>query len=392
MNDLLAAATARAKALRHHLHTIPELAYQEVQTAAAIRAQLRELNISCTEIPSAPTATIAHIGDLAKPCVALRADIDALPIDETTNLPYRSRTPGQMHACGHDGHTANLIGLAHYLKAIEATLPVCVKLIFQPAEEVGGGAERLVNAGVLDGRVGPRPRVIFGLHGWPGLDVGLVATRPGALMAATDNFLATFIGRGAHGAYPHLARDPIVASAEAILSLQQIISRETDPIDCGVVTVGRISGGSAPNIIPSTAQLEGTTRALRPETRQHLRNAVGRRLHAIAAANELQLDLVWTEGYPPTINDPRIAAYVETTVRQKLATECTFIPAASASMAGEDFAYYLEKVPGCFIVLGLRATGADSAPGLHHCNFNYNDDALPIAIRLFSELVLNYSA
>ena len=190
---------------RHRLHRIPELAFEEFKTADAIRAELDQLGIAYTAgVKNAQTATIALIGDLDKPCIALRADIDALPIDERTGVAYRTTHPGRMHACGHDGHIATLIGVASILKSTADTLRVCVKLIWQPAEEGGGGAEKLVDAGVLDGRLGPKVDAIFGLHGWPGLPVGTVATKPGALLAATDNFIATFVGKGCHGAYPHL--------------------------------------------------------------------------------------------------------------------------------------------------------------------------------------------
>src|SRR5438105_9496372 len=194
--------------LRHMLHRIPELGYEEYKTAAAIRAELDILGIAHVDgMPDAPTATVAWLGDAGKPCVALRADIDALPIAEKTGLPYASTHEGTMHACGHDGHTATLIGVAALLKAMEHELPVCVKLLWQPAEEGGAGAGRLVAAGVLDGRLGPKVRAIFGLHGWPGLPVGTVATKAGELLAATDNFAATFVGRGCHGAFPHLGLD-----------------------------------------------------------------------------------------------------------------------------------------------------------------------------------------
>src|SRR5579884_1267643 len=203
-----AALESRARAateLRHRLHEIPELGYEEFKTAAVIREELKALGIDYIDgVPDAPTATIAWLGDVSKPCVALRADIDALPILERTGLPYASTHAGLMHACGHDGHTATLTGVAGLLQPLVAELPICVKLIWQPAEEGGGGAGPLVEAGVLDGRIGPAVRAIFGLHGWPGLKVGIVATKPGELLAATDNFMATFVGRGCHGAFPHL--------------------------------------------------------------------------------------------------------------------------------------------------------------------------------------------
>src|SRR2546423_4814318 len=269
VEELISAQLPACAELRHRLHQIPELGYEEFKTAAAIRAELDRLGITYVAgVDGAPTATIAWLGDPSKPCIALRADIDALPILENTGLPYASNHPGFMHACGHDGHIATLVGVAGVLKSIEHDLPVCVKLLWQPAEEGGGGAERLVEAGVLDGTIGPKVDAIFGLHGWPGLPVGIVATKPGPLLAATDTFLATFVGRGCHGAYPHLGLDPIVAAAEATLNLQQFVSREVDPTESVVVTVGKIYSGTATNIIPDTATIAATGRNLTDATRR----------------------------------------------------------------------------------------------------------------------------
>ncbi len=260
---LIEQQSRRAVELRHRLHQIPELGYEEFKTAAAIRAELDTLGIEHVDgVPDAPTATIAMIGDLSKPCIALRSDIDALPIEERTGLPYASQHHGQMHACGHDGHIATLMGTAAVLKSMAAKLPVCIKLLWQPAEEGGGGAERLIAAGALDGRIGPKVRAIFGLHGWPGLKVGTVASKAGVLLAATDSFEATFTGRGCHGAFPHMGIDPIVTAAEAVVNLQQFVSREFDPTDSAVVTIGEFHAGTATNIIPDTAWIAGTARTL----------------------------------------------------------------------------------------------------------------------------------
>jgi amidohydrolase len=377
--------------LRHRLHQIPELYFQEFKTAAAIRAELDRLNIEYVAgVTDATTATIALIGDKTKPCIALRADIDALPIVEQTKLPYVSTHDGRMHACGHDGHTSILVGVASILKSIEQTLPVCVKLIFQPAEEQGGGAERLVKAGVLDGRIGPKADAIFGLHGWPGLPVGCVSTKAGPLLAATDNFTATFRGRGCHGAYPHLGADPIITAAEALVNLQQFVSREFDPTEPCVVTVGKFNAGSAVNIIPDTATFEATVRTLTPEARKKAGVALERRMRGIAAANDCQLDFTWTEGYPATINDPAIADYVAKIARATIG-ESRYLPAQKPSMGGEDFAYYLQQIPGCFFLIGLNPSN-DSYPSLHNDRFNFVDAAIPVGIQMFVELVRNWKS
>ena len=378
--------------VRHRLHRIPELAYEEFKTAAAVREELDRLGIAHTAgVKDAETATIAVIGDTSKPCVALRADIDALPIVEQTGLPYCSTHDGRMHACGHDGHTATLLGVTSILQSIARELPVCVKLIWQPAEEGGGGADRLIRAGVLDGRLGPKVSAIFGLHGWPGLKVGTIATRPGPLLAATDNFLATFIGKGCHGAYPHLGADPIVAACEAVLSVQQFVSRETDPTDACVVTVGKMFAGTAINIIPDTARIEATVRTLTPQQRQKAPAALERRMRGVALANGCELQWQWNDGYPSTVNDPAMADYVAMVARRTFGDD-SYVPVARPSMGGEDFSYYLEQVPGCFFLIGVEPV--DFPPGgyppLHNDRYDFTDAALAVGMRMFVELVRNF--
>jgi amidohydrolase len=382
-------APAAAEA-RHRLHQIPELGFEELKTAALIRAELGQINVQhWAGLEGSPTATVALLGDVKKPCVAVRADIDALPIQEQTGLPYASTHPGKMHACGHDGHTATLIGVARALKEIESALPVCVKLLWQPAEEGGGGAVGMIRAGVLDGRVGPKVAAIFGLHGWPALKVGSVSTRPGPLLAATDTFSISFIGKGCHGAYPHLGHDPIVTACEAVVNLQQFVSRDLDPTEPAIVTVGKILGGTATNIIPDRTTIEGTARTLNPRTRKHVRESIERRVSGIAAAGGCKAEIEWTDGYPPTINDSAMADYVAKIARQSFG-ENSFVPAARPSMGGEDFAYYLEQVPGCFFLVGVQPRDSDAYPSLHSDRFDFTDDALAVGMRMFVELVRNF--
>ena len=384
----------RVVQLRHRLHRIPELLYEEFETAAVVREELTRLGIEfIAGIPDAPTATIATIGDTSKPCIALRADMDALPILEQTGVPYASTHPGKMHACGHDGHTAILLGTAGVLKRIADTLQVCVKLIFQPAEEGGGGAGRLVKAGVLDGKVsaklGPAVKAVFGLHGWPGLPVGHVSTRGGPVLAATDTFSAKFVGTGCHGAFPHAGHDPIVTAAEAVLNLQQFVSREMDPTEPAVVTVGCFHAGTATNIIPDVAVIEGTARTLTTTARTKVMNSLRRRCENIALANECRCEFEWTEGYPPTINDPGMSDYVTEVAKATLGRD-KFIPAPGPAMGGEDFAYYLEKVPGCFFFLGTCPEGQTSYPPLHSDRYDFTDSALGLGVRMFVNLVRSY--
>jgi amidohydrolase len=376
--------------LRRKLHQIPELGYEEFKTAAAIRAELDRLQIKYVEpVATAPTATIAWIGDTSKPCVALRADIDALPISEQTGVPHASTHAGCMHACGHDGHISTLLGVASVLKSIERDLPVCVKFIWQPAEEGGGGAEKLCDAGVLDGRIGPKVSAIFGLHGWPGSPVGIITTKPGPLMAATDTFSATFVGRGGHAAFPHFGHDPVVTAAEAVVNLQQFVSREMDPTDAAVVSVCVFNAGTTTNVIPDRATIAGTARTLSEPHRQKIEASIRRRCDAIASANSCRVEFEWQRGYPPTVNDPAMADYVAKIARQTFGDN-RFLPAAKPVMGGEDFAYYLQRVPGCFFFIGLIPEGLKEYPQLHTDRFDFTDAALSVGMRMFSELVMNF--
>jgi amidohydrolase len=376
--------------LRHRLHQIPELAFREVKTAEMIRAELNRLDITHIDgVPGAPTASVCVIGDPSKPCIALRADIDGLPICEQTGLHYASTHDHQMHACGHDGHMATLLGAAALLKQSAGRLPVCVKLIFQPAEEEGGGAEKLVKAGVLDGRIGPPVLAIFGLHGWPGLPVGIVATKPDVILAATDIFKVTLVGRGCHGAFPHLGVDPIVTACQAIVNLQQIVSREIDPTEPAVVSIGIIRAGTATNIIPDQIVFEGTARTIGPQTRATVKAAALRRIHGIAAASGCTAHIEWIEGYPATVNDPAMADFVAKIARQELGLQ-RFIPAARPAMGGEDFAYYLEKIPGCFFFIGVAPPDRQPYPSLHNDHFDFTDDAMATGMRMFIALCQNF--
>lgn len=381
-------ALAHATQVRHRLHQIPERAYEEFETAKLIREELTKLSIEFTAgVANAPTATIAMIGDPSKPCIALRADIDALPITEQTGLPYASKRPGFMHACGHDGHTANLIASASVLKKIAKDLNVCVKLVFQPAEEGGAGAQRLVEAGVLDGRIGPRVKAVYGLHGWPGLPVGVVSTKHGPLLAATDTFRVTFKGRGCHGAFPHLGRDPIVCAAEAVLNLQMYVSRELDPTEPGLITVGMIHAGTATNVIPDEARIEGTIRTLTAQTRKDAHASLKRRCEGIALANGCSVEIELYDGYPPTTNDPAATDFVAATAREVLG-EAKFIQAARPVMGGEDFAYYGEQVPASFFMVGVVPHGRTEYPPLHNDRYDFTDAAFEASIRMFVGLAV----
>ena len=384
----LAPILDRAAATRRRLHRVPELGYEEHETAAIIRGELKRIGLDFAEgPPDAPTATVAVVGDRG-PCVMLRGDIDALPITEKTGVEYASERPGVMHACGHDGHAANLLAVAEALAAEQRGLPCRVKLVWQPAEEGGGGGKRLVDAGVLDETAdfGPKVDAAFGLHGWPMLPVGSVSTRPGPLLAATDTFEATLHGTGGHAAFPHFTTDPIAASCAAVADLQQFVSREIDPTEPAVVSVTRFHAGTANNVIPDAATFGGTVRTLTPEMRSAAKSALERRLRAAAAAGRCDLRFDWHAGYPPTVNDPAMAELVA-----RLAGD-RFVPAARPAMGGEDFAYYLERVPGCFFLIGLLPAGRESYPALHTDRFDFTDAALATGVDVMLRLVRGFDA
>ena len=296
-----------------------------------------------------------------------------------------------MHACGHDGHAANLLGVAATLRDEVDALPVCVKLVWQPAEEGGGGAKRLVDAGLLDAtdRYGPKVVAAFGLHGWPMLPVGVVSTKPGPLLAATDTFSLTFRGSGGHAAQPHVTRDPLACAASAVCNLQQFVSRDLDPTEPAVLSVTQFHAGTAYNVIPAEAVLRGTARTLTPAARELVRQVIERRSRGIADAGGCDVEFVWKQGYPPTVNDPEMAEYVASVARQSLG-EASFVPAARPTMGGEDFAYYLERVPGCFFMVGLMPPGREAHPGLHTDRFDFTDAALKTGITLMCELVRRF--
>ncbi len=382
-------------AIRRDLHAHPELAYQEQRTSRVVCAELARLGIEHVPGLAGGTGVVAHIPATTaegrtRGAVALRADMDALPIEEATGVAYASKTPGIMHACGHDGHTANLLGVARVLSRLEHR-PNPVTLIFQPAEEGGAGGKRMCEDGALDGsRLGPRVDRIFGLHGWPQYALGEVGSRPGALLAATDNFQVEVVGVQSHAAYPQISRDPVVAAAQLIGALQTICSRNAPPTDSIVLTVATIHGGVARNVIPRSVTFAGTMRTLTPEMRR-----LGReRFHAIASglcgAMGCEAHIHWEEGYPVTFNDPAMTERFFRVARRTVGDQrVRTVP--TPTMGGEDFSYYGHHVPACFFILGVRPPGRDAYPSLHQPEYDFNDDALETGIELMCELALDES-
>ncbi|MFN0011931.1 MAG: M20 family metallopeptidase [Phycisphaerales bacterium] len=392
LRDLIAAELPSLAALRHDLHAHPELGYHEHRTSGVVQRELAAIGIKHIAGLAGGTGVVGLIEatDPAaqnQPAVGLRADMDCLPITEQTGVPYASTTPGLMHACGHDGHTAMLIGAARVLSKL-AHRPRSILLFFQPAEEGGGGADRFCKEGVLDGKViGPRVEKMFGLHGWPDLPLGTVATRPGPLLASTDEIRVTIHGTQAHGAYPHYSRDTIVCAAHVIVALQTVVSRNIGPLDSVVVTIGKVEGGTATNIIPEKTSFIGTIRALRPETRALARSRVREVCEGVATALGCRAEVELNEGYPVTHNDAALTDEFFRIARAGLGPE-RVLTMPHPTMGGEDFSYYAQHAAAVFFCLGLRKPGAagEKFATLHQPDFDFNDDAMPTGIEMFCRL------
>jgi len=374
--------------LRHELHAHPEIYFKEHETSRRVREALQPIEPLKIYPPFVGTDVIAVLNeDRPGPCLALRADMDALPIEEeNTELPYRSQVPGMMHACGHDGHTAMLVGTATVLARIARELPGRIVFIFQPAEEEEGGAKKLCEAGVLE-RFGVQ--AIIAQHAWPALPVGKFAIRPGPAMASNNPLYITVRGKGAHGAYPHRGVDPVLTAAYILTALQSVVSRTVDPIDAAVVSVGHIAAGAATNIIPPVCEMSGTLRFLTPEVGQHLRDRVRQIAEHTARAHGAVAEVRFREGYPPTINDPGLCRLIEQTAQDLYGPDAIDMN-EPPSMGVEDFAFYGQRVPGAMYRLGIRPADRDSYPALHNPKFDFNDEALPIGIRMLCELAQRY--
>ena len=338
--------------LRRDLHRHPELSWKEMRTQERLERALLECGVTAVE-RIAKTGLIARIpGRMAgAPVIALRGDIDALPITEATGLEFTSVHDGVMHACGHDVHASWAVGAALLLARNPAAGEV--RIILQPAEEVGEGAAAVLASGALDD-----VHMIFGAHVDRRFAVGEVVAQEGPLAASTDTFSIVLHGAGAHGARPQEAADPVVGAAELILTLQTIVSRRLDPALPGVVTVGSIHAGRASNVIPETAELTGTVRATTPESRALLASEVARLAHAVAATHRLRAEVIVSEGTPPVVNTHAASLFAAQAVNDVLGP-AALKPLGTTNMGGEDFAFYLERIPGCFLRIGAREAGGD---------------------------------
>lgn len=371
-------------ALRHELHKHPEIRFQERWTSDRIARFLGDAGISFTRGHAKGTGIVAVIANGDGPTVALRADMDALEIHEQSGLPYASEVPQRMHACGHDGHMAILCGAAKLLQRQASTIRGAVKLIFQPAEEQAAGGRHIVEEGVLDD-----VDAAFALHTWPALALGQVGIRPGPAMASADVFEIVVRGAGCHAADPAAGIDPVVAAAHIVVALQSVVSREINPWDPAVVTVAQIEGGHASNVIPDSARMVGTFRAFSTAVRDALRDAIERVATQTAAAHRATVEVrLADDHYPPLVNDPAMAAFARD-IAMRAFGESNVVDIEHPTMAAEDFAFYLQRVPGAFVFLGNHQSG--TAPQrLHSPTFSFNDDALPTGIELMATLATRF--
>ena len=360
----------RLVALRRELHQYPELSWQEARTAAVISRFLHDCGIHHrTNI--AGHGVVADIpGDSGVPCVVLRADMDALPIQEETGLVFASVHADVMHACGHDGHTTMLLGAAALLSQ-ENDLPAPVRLIFQPAEEQGTGAIAMIKEGVLAGA-----GLIFGGHLDRHYRPGTIVVSEGPVNASSDNFAIEIIGQGAHGARPHESIDAVVVGSLMIMALQTIVSREVDPARPSVVSVGQFHAGTAPNVIAGQAKLEGTVRAQDPAVRRQLLNSVRRIAESIAQLHGAKIHVMVTEGTPPLVNDAVMAVLARRAAIETVG-EKNVLPLKTANMGAEDFSYYLEEIPGAYVRFGSQVPGREGYPA-HSSKFDFDEEALAV--------------
>jgi N-acetylcysteine deacetylase len=348
--------------IRRHLHQYPELSKQEFETTKSIEKWLRELDITIRKT-RLKTGVFADIkGEKSGPIVAVRADIDALPIEEKTGLPYSSKIKGIMHACGHDFHTAALIGAACLLKNKQSELKGTVRLLFQPAEESGGGAKQVIADGQLDG-----VEAIIGLHNKPELPVGTIGLKEGPLMAAVDRFHLVLYGKGSHAAIPQNGNDPIVAAGHLITALQTVVSRNVSPLQSAVLSVTKINGGSTWNVIPGDVILEGTIRTFDNKIREDVKAKFYTIVEAIAIAFSQKVEIDWFSGPPPLVNHKAVTEIARDSAKQ----QSLHVIDPEPSMAGEDFSYYLYNVPGTFAFFGTNGN-----EDWHHPAFTLDESAI----------------
>ncbi|MBD2773101.1 M20 family metallopeptidase [Iningainema tapete] len=386
---------------RRRLHQQPELGFKEKLTAEFITQKLQEWGIehqtgiaqtgivaiiygkSCYQAEPGGRHSQALLGNESSRVLAIRADMDALPIQELNEVSYKSQHDGVMHACGHDGHTAIALGTAYYLHQHRDSFTGTVKIIFQPAEEGPGGAKPMIEAGVLKN---PDVDAIIGLHLWNNLPLGTVGVRAGALMAAVELFNCTILGKGGHGAMPHQTIDSVVVAAQIVNALQTIVARNVSPLDSAVVTVGELHAGTAHNVIADTARMRGTVRYFNPEFEGFFHQRVEQIIAGICQSHGASYDFEYWRLYPPTINDAGMAELVRSIAEEVIETPVGIVPECQ-TMGGEDMSFFLQEVPGCYFFVGSANQAKNLAYPHHHPRFDFDETALAIGVEIFVRCV-----
>ena len=380
----VAELTESLVAWRRALHKRPELGFVEHETAAFVAARLRELEIDVrTGIATTGVVGVLRAKAPSRPPVLLRADMDALPVSEAPGRSYGSEIAGRMHACGHDGHMAMLLGAASVLSAVRERTDRDIVLCFQPGEEGFGGADAMIREGVLSEH---GVAEAYGLHLWSLFPVGTVHVRSGPTMAAQDEFVATMVGKAGHGAMPHEARDPVVAAAQAVVALQSVVARSIDPIQPAVVSIGSLHAGTAPNVIPEAATMHGTLRSFDEGVREILRLRVREVLEGTAAAAGCRLEFTLSPGYPAVVNDAEAVSRVRR--HAALVVGAANVVDTAPMAAAEDFAYFLRQVPGAFTFIGAGNVARGITAPHHAPQFDIDESALPIGTELLVRIAL----
>ncbi|MBC1730326.1 amidohydrolase [Listeria seeligeri] len=373
--------------IRRHLHENPELSFHEAETAKYIQSFYKGKDVEiATEVGNGHAIVVTIKGGKPGKTIALRADFDALPVTEETELPFKSQNEGVMHACGHDGHTAYLLVLADCLISLKEDIPGTIKIVHQHAEETPpGGAKSVVESGILDD-----VDQIFGIHVFPFGESGEVYYHSGYSMAGRTYFKLKIQGVGGHGSSPHMANDAIVASAYFVTAVQTIISRRLNPFDTGVVTMGSFDGKGSFNVIKDAVELEGDVRYMTTENRDKIDAEIHRIVAGIEAMFGVTTELTYTNDYPPLYNDPKVTEQVVASLQKGIGEYLTAVSEYDMLSGSEDFAYYLQKIPGVFFYIGAKPKNTEQAYFNHHPKFDIDEDALLVAAKSVAEVVLNY--
>jgi amidohydrolase len=371
--------------IRRTIHMHPELGFEEIETSKLVSEWLQRFGLEVKR-GMAKTGVVGLLkGKKPGRTVAIRADMDALPLDEANRVPYASQIKGKMHACGHDAHVTILLGVAKFFSSIPEQVRGNIKWIFQPAEEGGGGGRVMVEEGVLEN---PKVDAIFGAHVFPFLSVGKAGIYEREGLAAADRFTIKIIGKGGHAATPHVAKDPILAAGHLITQVHSIVSRNVNPLDSGVVTIGRVSGGTAFNIIPDEVELLGTVRSLNSEVREELKSRIEQVTQGIVRSFAMDCKFDFEYGYPILVNDPEMSKLVASACSEGVGKKNVEI--LRPSMGAEDFAYYLEKVPGAYFRLGCRDEEKGIIHPYHSSLFDIDEEVLPFGVEMFVRIVDRY--